>query len=137
MEKTEIAIKQLRASAKLYKAGDYISSLTLAGAAEEILGKIAENRTGTNEMKKEIIYLKGIYQSFNKEIPDDKILKARINKSKNEVKHNDSRENSWVDGDFENETVLLFVKSVKNYFNAYNKMPNDRIIMNLFEFFTL
>lgn len=70
-------------------------------------------------------------------MPEDNVIKGRINKVKNEIKHNDSGENLWVNSDFENEAVLLFVKAVKNFINAYNEPPKDKIIMSLFDFLTL
>jgi len=137
MEKRDIALKQLRASAKLYHSGDYISSITLAGAAEEILGSISKIRTNINELKKEVDYLKTVYDYFSSQKPNDKNLISKINRVKNELKHNDSGVNNWVEADFENEAVLLFVKAVKNYFSAYDEMPKDKIIRNLFNHLTL
>jgi hypothetical protein len=133
MEKKDIALQQLIDSANLYEKGRYCSALTLAGAAEEILGKITKKRTGVNQLDGEIEYLKSIYQYFNRPCPSKKDLIKRINKIKNEMKHNDQGENLWVKADFENECVLLFVKAVKNYFDAYKEMPNDKNVMRLFE----
>lgn len=137
MEKKEIAVKQLEDAAFLYEKNRYVSALTLAGAAEEILGKMAKKRRGWNQFENEKEYLKSIYRFFNKPIPPDKKLVKDINNAKNELKHNDEGENLWVDCDFENEFVLLFVKAVKNYFNTYGEMPNSKIISELFEFLTL
>ena len=133
MEKKDIALQQLIDSANLYNKGRYCSALTLAGAAEEILGKIAKKRTGKNQLEGEIEYLKSIYQYFNRPNPPKRELINRINKTKNELKHNDVGENLWVDSDFENECVLLFVKAVKNYFDAYKEMPKSNVVMSLFE----
>lgn len=137
MDKKDIALQQLFDSAILYEQGHYVSALTLAGAAEEIFGKIAGKRTGTNQMRDELEYLKSIYRHFYHPCPPDKVLRDRINKTKNEAKHNDSGENLWVKSDFENEFVLIFVKAIKNYFNAYNEMPNDQTTIALFEHLTL
>lgn len=137
MEKREIAIIQLRASAKHYIAKDYICSITLSGAAEEILGKIAKKRTSRNQLDNEIEYLKSVYQYFTGKLPNNKELMKKINKVKNELKHNDSGENSWVEANFENEAAILFVKAVKNYIDSYKEFPKDKIIVNLFESLTL
>jgi hypothetical protein len=133
MEKKDIALQQLIDSANLYNKGRYCSALTLAGAAEEILGKIAKKRTGKNQLEYEIEYLKSVYRYFKKPIPSDGELINRINKTKNELKHNDIGENLWVESDFENECVLLFVRAVKNYFDAYKEMPKNKVVMHLFE----
>jgi len=123
LEKRDIAIQQLEDAVVLYEKGHFISALTLSGAAEEILGKIAQKRNGSNELNREVEYLKSVYRFFNGSEPSNRELIKRINNAKNETKHNDSGENLWVDSDFENECVLLFVKAVKNYYNAYNDYP--------------
>lgn len=46
-DRKDIARVQLRRAIQLFKEGDYICSLTLAGAAEELLGRMSEHRTGT------------------------------------------------------------------------------------------
>lgn len=137
MEKRDIALKQLRSGAKHYNSGDYVSSITLCGAAEEILGKIAKERTGLNQLENEIVYLRSVYEYFTNQTPSNNELIKKINKTKNELKHNDCGINEWVESDFENEAALLFVKATKNYFLCYNELPNDRIIKSLFEVLTL
>ena len=133
MEKKDIALQQLIDAAKLYNKGRYVSALTLAGSSEEILGKIAKKRIGSNQLENEIAYIKTIYKYFNRPCPSNKEIVKQINKTKNEAKHNDVGENQWVDADFENETVVIFVRAVKNYYDAYKEMPNNKTIMNLFE----
>jgi hypothetical protein len=133
MEKKDIALQQLIDSANLYRKGRYCSALTLAGAAEEILGKISKRRTGRNQLEHEIEYLESVYRYLKKPIPPKKELVNQINRTKNELKHNDEGENLWVKSDFENECALLFVRAVKNYFDAYKEMPKSKAVLNLFE----
>lgn len=137
MEKREIAIKQLRAATKHYNEGDYICSITLSGAAEEILGKIAKKRTGRNQLDREIQYLREVYKYLTGNAPDNKDLIKKINRIKNELKHNDSGKNEWLEADFENEAAGMFVKAVKNYHDAYNEFPPHKIINKLFESLSL
>jgi hypothetical protein len=132
MEKKGIALQQLFDSANLYRKGRYCSALTLAGAAEEILGKIAKRRTGRNQLENEIEYLESVYRYFKIPIPPKRELVNQINRTKNELKHNDEGENLWVESDFENECVLLFVRAVKNYFDVYKEMPRNKAVMSLF-----
>jgi hypothetical protein len=42
ISKLDAALRQLDVAIRLFFEGDYVSSLTLAGAAEEILGKLSE-----------------------------------------------------------------------------------------------
>lgn len=137
MEKKDIAVIQLRTAAKLYKQGNYICSITLSGAAEEILGKIVKKRKGNNQLESNVEYLKSGYEYFNGKIPSNKELIEKFNRVKNNLKHNDNGENEWVEANFENEAVLIFVRAVKNYYDSYNQFPKDRIINNLFEDLTL
>lgn len=46
--KLEVASRQLNVSVRLFLEGDYLSSLTLAGAAEEILGVLSKRAGNTN-----------------------------------------------------------------------------------------
>jgi hypothetical protein len=137
MEKKDIAFIQLKAAARHYKKGDYICSITLSGAAEEILGKIAKKRTKTNEIEKDANYLRSVYDYFSGHKPSNKDLNFKINRVKNNLKHNDSGENEWVNADFEYEAAKLFVRALKNYFNSYNEFPKDRIINALFDHLTI
>lgn len=137
MEKRDIAVKQIKAAARHYNKGDYICCITLSGAAEEILGRIAKKRTNRNQLERDVAYSKGIYEYFSGQTPSDKDIVAKINRVKNELKHNDSGENIWVEADFEHEAATLFIKAVKNYFNCYNEFPNDRIVNDLFGHLTL
>lgn len=137
MEKRDIAIKQLKAAARHYNKGDYVCSITLSGAAEEILGRIAKKRTKTNQLESQVIYLRTVYDYLTGQRRSDEELIQEINKVKNELKHNDSGDNQWVDADFENEADSLFVRAMKNYFNCYNEFPSDKVSRNLFEKITL
>lgn len=137
MEKRDIAIKQIKGAARHYNHSDYICSITLSGAAEEILGQIAKKRKGTNQLENEVIYLRSVYDYFSGKRPSTRQLINEINKVKNELKHNDSGNNEWVEADFKNEASLLFVKAMKNYFDCYNEFPADRISRNLFNHITL
>jgi len=137
MEKKDIALKQLRASANLFNEGDYVSAITLSGAAEEILGKIAKKRNKPNQLENEVVYLKSIYEYLSGHSISNKELVSKINLTRNELKHNDSGINEWFETDFENEAAMIFVKAVKNYFTCYSELPNDRIIRSLFENLTL
>lgn len=137
MEKRDIAIKQIKAAARHYNKGDYICSITLSGAAEEILGRIAKKRTKTNQLEREVAYLRSVYEYFSGQKPSDRDLVQKINKVKNELKHNDSGDNDWVDADFEYEAALLFVKAVKNYYDCYKEFPNDIVVKRLFDEITL
>ena len=144
MEKKDIAVRQIKASARLYLKGDFVCSITLAGASEEILGEISKKRNGVNQFDDELSYLKNIFKYFPSTstqkkilVPSNKELIKRINGAKNELKHNDGGENKFVNFDFEFEAAMLFIKAVKNYYDCYDEFPNDKMVVKLFDHLTL
>lgn len=136
MEKKDIAVEQLKASARHYNNREYVCAITLASAAEEILGQIAKTRTGTNQLENELSYLRGIYDYFSGTTPPSRELIAKINSVKNNLKHNDGGENIWVEADFEFAAAELFIKAMRNYFDCYSELLNDRTSRYLFEHLT-
>lgn len=87
LSKLDIAIHQLDVAVRLYLEEDYLSSLTLAGAAEEILGKLSE-RTG-NPIA--VDYIIKFHWNDTDPIQNDKdrrkeILEA-LNQGRNQAKH--------------------------------------------------
>ena len=125
LSKKEIAFIQIKAAADHYNKYDYISCITLAGAAEEILGAISKKISGFNQLENDISFAQGIYQHFTKQTPKIKEIIKERNKTKNQLKHNDDGEDLIIEADFENEACIFFVAAVKNYFDAFNELPNE------------
>src|SRR5438046_9785969 len=94
--KIDIALLQLRTAVQLYNKGNYISSLTLAGASEEILGQIAKNKSGTNALIDDKVWTDQIADYFKKQRPALNKLAYIRNKAKTHIKHNDRRCNGKV-----------------------------------------
>jgi len=85
--KLEVASHQLDVAIRLFLDGDYLSSLTLAGAAEEILGKLCE-RAGKPVAVETII---DFHWKDTDEAKSDKerrkILLGVLNEARNQAKH--------------------------------------------------
>ncbi len=87
LTKLEVAVWQLDVALRLFHEGDYLSSLTLAGAAEEILGKLCE-RVGKPVTVESVI-------AFHLEDTDPslavkdrkKVLLGVLNRARNAAKH--------------------------------------------------
>lgn len=91
--KLDVAIHQLNVAIRLFLDGDYLASLTLAGAAEEILGRLCE-RNGKPMAVDFIVdyHLKDTDQTLP-EKERRKILLSVLNKPRNAAKHaNDPNE---------------------------------------------
>lgn len=97
LTKLQLAVHQLGVAIRLFLEGDYLSSLTLAGAAEEILGKLSE-RTGVAISVEEII--KFHWKDTDPNLTDTerrRIILSVLNAARNAVKHaNDPNEGDFV-----------------------------------------
>lgn len=84
----EIAEHQLLASLKLWHEGDYLSSLTLAGAAEEILGKrlrILGIESSFEQIQREVIDMAQQHGSTDPSMAKE--IGILLNQTRNELKH--------------------------------------------------
>jgi hypothetical protein len=97
LTKTEVAVRQLDAAIRLFLEGDYLSSLTLAGAAEEILGKLCE-REGKSVAIEAIIafHWKDTDAALTDKVRRKTLLEI-MNGARNAAKHaNDAHETAFV-----------------------------------------
>ena len=119
LSKREIAESQLRTATNFYLAGqEYPSALTLAGASEEILGKILVKRN-------ELPILELNYEDFceqyvamwGDEPPTKKNYVSLKNEPRNQMKHLMSAEEFSIDYEF--QTGIMIMRAFKNYKLCY------------------
>ncbi len=128
VSKTEIALVHLRTAVQLYNKNNFISCITLAGAAEDILKNIAENKSGTSSALDEKVFIDQIADFMKRPKPKtNRIIKSR-NRLKNELKHHDSGEDSFISEDFRFEAETYILGAIRNYELATGEEPKDRII---------
>lgn len=137
IEKKDIALIQLRKAIQLFNKNELISAITLAGAAEEILGKIAQKRKGYTALDYHETYLSQLAQTFKKSPPKKKDIIENFNRVRNELKHNDRGENVYITADFKFETQELIDRAIRNYLLSYDEFPRDRVIKNYVNFYWL
>ena len=138
VSKEQIALLQIEKSIILLtEYNDSISALTLAGAAEEILGKMAIHNGHTSMLENWNEFLGSLYDYVGKQRPDKKTLTDRHNKIRNEVKHNDTGTNNSVTADFDFEAEDMLLRAIKNYYVVFDKMPESKLIINWFDNITL
>jgi hypothetical protein len=138
MTKLDVAMNQLRTSIQLYKKGNYISSITLAGAAEEILGKMAAKTANRNALLDEKLFLDQVAEMFNQQKPIlKKVIESRY-RAKNELKHNDLGKDSVVRNvDFKFQAEELIIGAINNYMIIFHKEPGDRVIKSFWNWISL
>jgi len=134
-EKRDLALIQLRRAVQLHNQGDFVCSVTLAGAAEEILGRIAQKRAGTTALEGHEHFSSEIAGILGVPPPEKKDVRDAHNRTRNELKHNDDGENAWLKADFEFEAQALIDRAICNYWLAYDTAPTDRVIANYVRFY--
>lgn len=111
IKKIEIAIVQLETSISLFEQKNYISSLTLAGAAEEILGALLK-QCGKSDIVTELeeVLKKGLKSEDTKK----NIRYEYLNKARNQTKHANRADENIVNIDYENEATCLISRAIVN-----------------------
>jgi hypothetical protein len=145
--KRRIAEKQLcRAVDVLVNGNDPISALTLAGAAEEILGKMVEANGKSNAFEEsaeagrqlwELVVARSKGDFFKGLVPDEKQIRQGINFHRNEVKHNSSGKNGSVTADFAYHAEEMILRAIRNYELLYDKLPRNNLLAEWYEDITL
>lgn len=109
----EIAERQLLMALRIYFEGhDYVSAITLAGAAEEILGKKLKDNGRANAIKYYVSAAHDIDEAFGDEKTDEQLYINELNRVKNMVKH------MPVDGlidDFKYEAEVMIHRAITNW----------------------
>ena len=120
INKLSIAEQQLeRALCLFFNDKDYISSITLSGAADEILGKIRESNgelSAYNELKKLFHFF---HKNTNKETLTSNEFNELANGIRNGLKH--FRDGESMDFKPEQEAVNILDRALENYFAITGK----------------
>lgn len=108
--KIDIAVHQLDTAIKLFLDGkDYIPSITLAGAAEEILGIIVA-RNGSQSAYAELSEsLKNEHGISIKELNDN-----YLNFTRNSLKHANEVKEDTIELEPENESIQMILRCITN-----------------------
>ncbi len=104
LTKFEVAEKQLAKAIELFCAQEPLPAITLAGAAEEILGKLVKDGGGDNALEEEVKDLCDLYQTVFGHSGDPKVLADLMNMSGNPLELN-----------LEEEAVNLIQRAIDNF----------------------
>ena len=126
----EIATRQLDRAIALYLIEkDFISSLTLAGAAEEILGKLL-NESGQHHALNYIIEGALKLNGMDSNAPEAKSAEKEIanlaNYYKNRLKHYNS-ENTTLNFSVDYYSADIIDRAISNYF-AYTSLETELMV---------
>lgn len=96
----------------------YLPSITLAGAAEEVLGKVVGDQSAVfGQLKSQLAAAYSL---------DEKIVSQQhLNKAKNWLKHNDDRLNSSANFEGDTEAIQQIVRAVTNLIRHDKTVPSE------------
>ena len=118
-DKKCIALAQLETALRLFRDGDDLFSvITLAGAAEEILGELVEKRGRDNSLESLKKAPGAIHKLATGESLDEKgltIFAKRANRARNAVKHPKAGGEPTITLDVREEAVDILTRAVDNY----------------------
>lgn len=110
----EIAEHQLITALRLWHDDDYLSALTLAGAAEEILGKrlrILGRTPSFDQIKNDIVAL--AKQHGDTDPKTEKLVADLLNQTRNELKHYDCDDS--LSFDMRLDAAEMLERAIANY----------------------
>ena len=114
LTKLEVAEVQLFHAVELYLAGSHlVSVITLAGAAEEILGELVKRKSNVNALDEKIEKLLKMHDLIFKESANRKEFVKLRNKARNGFKHIGNSETMELN--LEDEAVKLLNRAIRNY----------------------
>ena len=115
-DKECIALAQLETGLRLFAEGqELFSVITLAGAADEILGNLVAVRGGVNALTSLTTASAAIHYHLFGEPGDKKGFADRANLARNALKHLEAGGTPTVTLDLQQEAVDLLNRAVDNY----------------------
>jgi len=112
----DLALRQLETALRLfYKGDDFASVITLAGAADEIFGKLLASSGKENSLESLKNAVAAIHQKLYGEPIDPSEIASRANRAKNSLKHWDEGQPLIVKLDLEQEAKDMLTRAIDNY----------------------
>ncbi|MEX1667796.1 hypothetical protein AB4876_02680 [Zhongshania guokunii] len=119
VSKLRVAEAQLDSAIDLFLDGKYVASLTLAGAAEEIFGKLVKFHGGQPAFEKRVDLMRSIVRKTRPgNMPSNKKIGSDINYLKNSFKHLDMEVvgNAVVNiRNVRREAISMLDRAIRNY----------------------
>ena len=123
VHRLEIAKSQAHQAISLFiSQKDYVSAITLAGASEEVLGKLAQRKSKTP-------ILSSLEESLSKKsgggLTPKHIRDNYLNKIKNSLKHFSETEDEYLKFQPEDEAISMILRAIGNYFLITDKATEE------------
>ena len=131
--KSTVAIEHLQVAVACFHSKKYLAALHLAGAAEEILGKIVLSKYRGKILQKtpaldQLVEGSIAYaEDAGIPAPTPKAIRDELNLPRNASKHFDRQSESLLDFDPRDEALQMLKRAAKNYVSAIDA-PHDEAI---------
>jgi hypothetical protein len=130
--KKDIAMQYLNLALSEYVKGkNMFAVLHLAGAAEEMLGKIVSLRSNETALEHVHRWMRSWYQITDNDTPQNKELNKHILKIKNGVKHINGAHNLEIEFDINREAKEIIRRAIENF----NQIPELKHSEELLEYY--
>ncbi|HEY2865357.1 MAG TPA: hypothetical protein VGK37_17190 [Casimicrobiaceae bacterium] len=114
-QKVEIAQRQLDTAIRLFlEADDFFSVVTLAGAADEILGKELEHRGLTSTLSNMSEIGARVSAAFDNPPATAQEIRNRANHTRNHLKHHDDPNAATLTVDIRQEAIDMLARAFDN-----------------------
>lgn len=120
----QIAEHQLHTAIELWHQEDFISAITLAGAAEEILGKRLRKigkQSSFDLIKNDIVNAAKI--CGDNDPNTDKLVATLLNQTRNELKHYAGDESLYFN--LRSDSIELIERAIANYQELVELVPEE------------
>jgi len=122
-DKHSIALSQVETALRLYDEGqDLFSVITLAGAAEEIFGRLLEERGDDNSLDSLTKGASAIHRALFGEDAGASVFARRANRAKNALKHHDPSQPRAVTLNLREEATDILDRAITNYWRLENSL---------------
>lgn len=133
ISKREVARLQLIESIELFVNEKFLPAITLAGAAEEILGKLLSKQGNINAIQESLELIKQISHTIDPQITGLKTGKEYVdhwNLSRNSLKHLVGSEDEPIEINFCDEAYWMIKRALKNAKSLNLPISNEQEFEN-------
>jgi hypothetical protein len=119
LSKIDAAVDQLDWAMRLFLDQQaYVPAITLAGAAEEILGETLGDRSAFAQLKTRLSAMTGL--------PEKVVSQEHLNRGKNWLKHwQGLRDDETIELDLEAEAIQYILRAVTNLLGGHQRTPSE------------
>jgi hypothetical protein len=121
--KPEIASSQLRTALQHFCRSEYVSAITLAGAAEEILGKLVKSAGMRNALEEDISFMNARLHARGCAIPRKQLI-TWMNRPRDELKHIGKNHSDVLAIDALEAAEDMIERAVYNYLHVFGEWPD-------------